>query len=883
LRVVDAVLDWLPNYDNQLAKAQKVGDRMAGWMMLNYQDRRNLDTVINLLMIPYHYYWTRMPSRTLITSLQKPALVNFYYETKRAIALENEQSDMPERLRGRDPFSTGGTLPIPGTNARINAEALLRYIIPFSSYGPNPYVEEDPEAQGVKKWVTTLQKYGVPLGPLTLAAADLIDNGKFDNYYGDFLNSMIPIPGPGMGAPVSSLYQRFTGQMPAKDGTMAKFGFGPDTSDDGFGVDAYRATRALEWIAQEENISQELQGYASQVIMNQYNGDPIDKGIPPQFLKTAMALAERGVKQAAEDRIVGRTTAYNTMMSVQPYTEEERELKRANDRYWASGYSDQNPQGSEALMDAIRDADPSVTRGWIAGKQTPGVDANINSNYKQIETIKAQQAKAESKALAGIDVSEMTPEEMRMIREAAGEEYQARIDVLYKSIDNLKAQQIKGDGGGNDYRSPAEREAERVKELLDYTIFDLPGRPPKDPPAGLEGDALDAWYEERSQWYANQKQYFLNEMTKPITSEAERQGGRKVYSVAEANQIWEERQNQGKTKAEVARTQEYLKEREIYNQYADEYFAIEGYDNKVAWLLKHKDFAELEAERIYRKHGDIVSWADDVGITVNTKGIDAAKKVIAGLDKSKKGSKGIGRIGAETEEVTGEEPKLAEGGEIPSYYEVEEEAQIFWEMQREGADWDAQLDYLREHPEFALYELDRYRKKKGRDPWWYDEIFGEGDGTTSGSSKRKGPRGDGGSNYGEWASFWDEYRGLPDTAAKRQYLLDNPEFAEEYLRYIREQDPEAEAWWLIDRSSNSYGGNRTYYSYGGGGGGGGGSDWPTPGNPPRIDPRTMDRSLWQGPQQGQQWRPYFDASPGWLQSGQELRPDHIRRWERPRF
>src|SRR5690606_15905611 len=137
----DTVSDFLPQYDQSVAIGARVGDEMSNWAMLNYGDRRNIDTVAGILM-PYWYFWSRMPVRVAATGLQKPSLINKVYEIMRGIELENQQSGVPARMEGTLPLpQLAGSEP--GTAYRINVSNLFRYIIP-NYMEPNPYV--DPES-----------------------------------------------------------------------------------------------------------------------------------------------------------------------------------------------------------------------------------------------------------------------------------------------------------------------------------------------------------------------------------------------------------------------------------------------------------------------------------------------------------------------------------------------------------------------------------------------------------------------------------------------------------------------------------------------------------------------------------------------------------------
>jgi hypothetical protein len=193
-------------------------------------------------------------------------------------------------------------------------------------------------------------------------------------------------------------------------------------------------------------------------------------------------------------------------------------------------------------------------------------------------------------------------------------------------------------------------------------------------------------------------------------------------------------------------------------------------------------------------------------------------------------------------------------------------------------DFNAKRQYMLDHPEFAEYEAARILRKYGDNvPWWLEDYS-----KRYGSSKRfgKGSYGSDGGSGSEWATNWDEYQGLgEDWDAKKQYMLDNPAFAKYY------KDKYGNAWWEDDGTGTGM--RRAFVPWGGGGGGGGGSPWLGGGGggggyAPSVNPRYLDRSLWDAPD-NRQWIPYSNPTPDWLRAGDRLAPEPIRKWQRPRY
>lgn len=821
LAVVDAVTDWLPEYDNVAAISRMVGKEMADHIMLNVEDQRDFDSLLSILM-PYSYFWSRMPSRILSAALAKPSLVNFFHQVTRAIDMENDREGVPDRLRG--------SLPIPGTDKRIQLNGIIYNAAMGGALNylqPNPYMEADPTDNAAEKIAKQVNKYTPGFFPTINFLLDVAD-GKVDKTYSSLLNNMIVIPS--VGAPVSSVVQAATGNMPSQQGIMARIGFGSDTTSDGFALDAYYARRAVGWIAQEEGLDENAAKYADQVIMNQYNGDPIGKDIPPEELEAAIALAQRGVKRAAQDKIVGRSTSYLTGTSIVPYTDAEKQQTAANNAYWASGYDPiTNPYGSKEAQKAQLEADPSALRGWAKSSETPGIDAQISQLYDEgyatgdwdtvmpkIDALKAQKAEITGEPIQEPNVTPPTPGSVG--------------DILRGSYGDAT------NGMNPQEQLDAQQEAIASKYWDEYHAL------PK------EGD-------ERAEYLRTHPDFVA------IYDANEVKNGR------EPNHWWEKESKGSKGEAKapdaenggnalepgsVARSD--FTEEEL-DQYYGEYLGFndtKDWDGQKEWLLDHPEFARMEADRKFDKDGEYPWWYEDI---FGEGGVQGA----AGLKRPPSQPNSTADVLRRPYDApgTGDNPGALGQGRKGAAALGEDYSTNWDEYRALGEDWDAKKKYMQEHPEFAKYYKGRY----GKDAAWWEE------GNT------------GGKGSDAWDTNWDEYNALGDDfTAKKQYMLDHPEFAAYYkARYDN-------AWWEETYGGSgyfrrSYGGG--YRSYGGGGGGGGGGGYS---NPIRIDPRQMDRSLWEGPRFPQRpWVPYSNVNPDWLMAGRDLQPEPIRKWQPPRW
>lgn len=804
LRVIDAVRDWLPEYDNVATKSRLVGQQMADHIMLNVDDKKDFDTLLSVFM-PYSYFWRKMPSRLASAALAKPGIVNFFYEATRALELENEQSGLPARF--------GETVGVPGQNARVGLGPLLRYAMGGATQymETNPFIEPDPSDNAAERVAKQVAKYTPGFFDTVWMALDAAD-GKMDKDYSSMLNSRIRVPF--VGAPVSSIYQRLTGDMPAQ-GNPWNMGFGPDKYDPG------RARTAVSGIAIEEKLDEGLVSAAQQVIVNQSAGDPVELNVDPKYLQDALLLAERGVKRAADDRIVKTVTGYTMAAPVSAYKQEELDIVKAQDGYFAAGYDPiANPDGGKELQKEVIGAQPQLGNWWSKkdANKTPGIDGQIGSLYDEIAALKAADPTGNKGA----------------------------ISKLYDDIDTLKAQKPVDPDAAPADPTKGMNPTEKVKAEQSAS-------------ASEHWDAYFAEGQDKAQYLRDNpdfvKIYDANEVKKGREVNHWWEDGSATTSKGSAALGAGGASTGGSVGLEPGSvTRADFTEAQL-DQFYEDYFAFNGskdWDGQKAWLVENPEFARLEADRKFAKDGEYPWWYDDVlggeGAAVGAQGMkrppsqpNSVADVLRqpydapGTGDNKGASKGGGAS-------KGSSGGSGGGGGGNAYSDNWDEYKAL------GDDNDAKRQYMLDHPEFAEYYVGKYGEDSA---WWL---------------------GEGGSDGAEWSTNWDEYGALGDDYnAKKQYMLDNPEFAAYY------KNKYGSAWWEGGGGrSGGYGGGGGSPWLGGGGGGGGG------GYAPRIDPRYMDRNLQDLRNVQQRWRPDYPNT-DWLRAGDRIQPDPIRKWQAPRW
>jgi len=355
LRVVDLFDQMLPRYDDALAQAMRVGDDMAGWIMLNFNDKRNFDTILGFLS-PFPYFWSRMLPRSAMAALTKPALVNAYYDAKTNIRRENEQAGIPQVRYGTVPN------PVGVGPSRLGLGNLLDAMIPGVMYlNPNPFVEPDEATNDTARWLLNLQRWT----PGLLPANQYVVNSLLDNYAprkdgiswnsGFQLSDIIP-------AWKIAYYNRMarTGEIPADAGGVLS---GGDEFDYG------RVRKGIELEGQGNTEGERL--WAEDVVHQARTGD---EPLPGQW-SGAEALAAEGAQRAGSDRLWSLLTSYFIGMPSYNWTPEEEAAITARDERRMMGYDPvTNPYGSKAAVDAVDEATGELGKTFsMYGSEYPQV------------------------------------------------------------------------------------------------------------------------------------------------------------------------------------------------------------------------------------------------------------------------------------------------------------------------------------------------------------------------------------------------------------------------------------------------------------------------------------------------------------------------------
>lgn len=352
------------HFDNATMQASKGAQDGMNFAMLNYNDKRNIDTVLGYAF-PYHYYYTRSAINWAQRAFAKPAIINMYNRVNQAIAEENKQQQLPARLEG--------TVPNPAAQFGIGPDRLgnpLTWLLPLASYAGNQYVDEADAQSDFEKWYMRIKKFTPSMAPAleaaTAAAFDKsnpLPNGekRFD------LTNYAPqkfIPGMNIaGEAVQAVTGKTAAQLPG--------GMGPTFGDK---FDPYRLGRKAAELAMQQKIDPSIAQYAQQIALNQQTGkDPFDK-IPTEFQQAAQSLYTEAAKGAAKDRLWSDAGRFFTGVPGYNYSPEEKQLQQAQGDVYKLGYGPDNPYGSKQAMTEQRAQNPYLQPWSTKSALVPSAD-----------------------------------------------------------------------------------------------------------------------------------------------------------------------------------------------------------------------------------------------------------------------------------------------------------------------------------------------------------------------------------------------------------------------------------------------------------------------------------------------------------------------------
>lgn len=351
LYVQDAVTDSLKEYEAAKEISRRTAESVSGWAMLNFNDQRNIDSLLQLIM-PFSYFWSRMWSRGAEIALTRPGLMNFYYEGQRAVDRENLQENVPRRLQGTVPnpfyevakninpeWATGAAQE--GATALLFNERMrspLSAFIPFTGYLPNTFVNPDEADTEVGKRWLQIQKYtGMGVYPSWELARALLVAGNGDNSLLDDWSS---------GSQLWPLQALYYGGVAATGNVEGIGGYNaPWWGRMGDQWDLGRIGREMTNALVEGKVSPELAKWGNDVGYQIKNG----VGPLPEEPKKARAVWEEAAKRMGFNRLSAIFGNVMLGLGIYDYPESEKQAKTITSTYNVLG-ADTTAMGSKAAM-----------------------------------------------------------------------------------------------------------------------------------------------------------------------------------------------------------------------------------------------------------------------------------------------------------------------------------------------------------------------------------------------------------------------------------------------------------------------------------------------------------------------------------------------------
>lgn len=335
LRVIDAINALAAKHDDILAAAVKTGQEVADFAMLNYNQRRNFDVLLQLA-IPYHYFWSRSAGNWARRVAQKPSIANFYYEMQRGIDAQNERDNIPQHLQS--------TIPIPGTNYRIANP--LPYMLPFAAYGPSSFVDPNEAQTDAGRWINTVVQWSPGLLPSLDLARKYFTTGSIgDVSIGDY------VPQYKM---AGYAYQGATGNILQ----------GPLSYTDEF--EYGRAGKQVSLANVRGEIDKNTALWGQDVGLQQQTGAaPL-----PEQPAGAADVWRQGAQASGWDRLLTTGAGYLTGLGLYPYRPEEQQIRAISGIRKDLGYDENsNLYGSQGAVNAFDEATGEVTDPYYAYRQ----------------------------------------------------------------------------------------------------------------------------------------------------------------------------------------------------------------------------------------------------------------------------------------------------------------------------------------------------------------------------------------------------------------------------------------------------------------------------------------------------------------------------------
>lgn len=845
----------MPAWDNVLRAAAQSGKAMGNFAMMDFNDRRNVDTLLALVM-PFHYYWSRSAGNWAERVIAKPQWLDFWYETQRGVGIENRQTEVVDGQRIEKPERLQGTIPNPlagmGDWMPQRIQNPTTWGLPFEMYlGYSRADEPDTESQTIKMQNAVVNYFTEKTFPwYQAAAAKALDElwplpegeKRFDAFnllgpknqtqLGDYIPAQRLI---GYGAQALGIAGQPTGKP---------WSFGDEW-------DAYLVGRQARNMVQTGEIAEtngippdELGNYIQQMAQNVQLGQPIETGIPPEYVATVRPLYDQAVRGEGGEKFGRNAISWLTGFTNQYYPQAEKEYQAGANAYFGAGYGPENVGGSKEAKDAIMGENPALGVQFnqktlvpgATGLMPPGEDAQVSELHRKAQELTAQRdaeatAAGEAAARAGGNVYDA--------RTPVYDKYKPEIDAVYAQINALESKYA-GTGVAAVSGTPAAAGAETtftpkaVRSAEDVAAGTYPGG--RNPEEFKQLQVQDIFKESSAKFPYDEKASGAQAHNTAVAKEdwAVQQLVSLGYTEDEARKMYADNKVRNLSdveKAAVERARQAAEDRDAMwaqrGQWVTDAFGKDAYAVWDAYFDLPKDSAARLAYKEQHpelKAYNLAAYQPDGYAMLTTK---YGPEAILDWAMTPKW----------TENKADQAIRTAYLDEHPGAWMVG--AWVNGRPEPFDPDAKPELNYGKDYEEaiklFGIDIWDKVAQYKGTPKDERQGLF-----------KALGLQ--------DWSDWW--YKLLPDD--EKKYTL--PSYAYRSTGY------------RSGGGGGGGGGGRSYGGYGSGGGYGG--------YVPRVDPRYMDRNLEVLPQYIRAWRrPEFTGDDA-LYAGRQLSPDRNTNWRR---
>jgi len=508
----------LPLFDNIIAGAQRYGDEMTSISILDYTRQYHPDVLLGMFA-PYHFFFTRMGKNALERQLFNPKVSNHIQRFIRNQEAANRADNQPNRN-----IQSGWGPTIGDTTYGVPLTYLARWIPVLPLMAMHGWVDPDRANRGYEYALEAAKEQGWPATAKGFAGnimqlANLMQQGGFSFYpWVDAANGFasgeeFDLRGSlgqlsslhrmlGYGAARFAGYLKDTGQLPVLQQGLEGYAYLTQPP-----YVPYLYGREASFEANRGDLTDTQARFVQDLANQSVTGNA---PMPEQAFLAPNAQAQYQAVQNSvnTEYFIKALISWLTGATISTSTGAEQNLREGKELMQNSGYSEENPAGSQAARYSFTDPEsanyvpgeaPYSSQYSVMGESSPGVKANTErpgfdaartAYYDELDELKKRFMKEEATAYAahpewnnreGLDAKSAFDKDLKARREEA----LAALQAKYPSVTSVTA------GPKSPYSLYGARPNEVIREAQDRLLqqaYDIVGDKPPDgsPPAAYD-------------------------------------------------------------------------------------------------------------------------------------------------------------------------------------------------------------------------------------------------------------------------------------------------------------------------------------------------------------------------------------------------------------